>query len=83
MFYNICDYQIYLLSLLPCVASRLICNLHNDVLCKSVGLCKSVIYTTLTDDYVVYSSMNEGKDFKSRSKKRKREEGKSPFLKGC
>ena len=27
--------------------------------------------------------MNQDKDFKSRSKKRKKEEGKSPFLKGC
>ena len=27
--------------------------------------------------------MVQDKDFKSRSKKRKREEGKSPFLKGC
>ena len=30
-----------------------------------------------------YSSMNQDKDFKSRSKKWKREEGKSPFLKEC
>ena len=29
------------------------------------------------------ASMNQDKDFKSRSKKSKREEGKSPFIKGC
>ena len=29
------------------------------------------------------AGMNQDKDFKSKSKKRKKKEGKRPFLKGC
>ena len=43
---------------------------------------KDKYINSTTVESVIQASMNRDKDFKSRSKKRKREEGKALFLKG-